>query len=253
MDKLGEFSTQTERFLRSLAIDLGLPARKGEWLASKFTNESVAFDGEYPDAVPDAVVARGVEGLSLITGEEPLAAVNRGVFSYGTAAEFSRIGKIMDPDEVFYIGLYRDGDDEPDEWREVTYRRAAEMRSLLDAPIPSYGSVQGTPHAWHPGSEPPFFQVRELSGSTLVRCTYGASLYARVHAAFQKPKTVVHVYGDIEWDRATNLIVEMRATDIEVAETLSDFEFQRLIGIAPNFTGSLSTEDYIEWIRGDGD
>jgi hypothetical protein len=44
MDKLGEFSSQTERFLGSLAIYLGLPIRKGEWLASKFSNESVAFE-----------------------------------------------------------------------------------------------------------------------------------------------------------------------------------------------------------------
>lgn len=143
MDKLGEFSSQTERFLRSLAIDLDLPARKGEWLAARFSNESVAFDGEYPAPVPDAVHAQAFEALSLITGDQPLTAVERGVMSYGTAAAFSRIGEIMDKDERFYVGLYRNGTEEPDEWREITYRRAAEMRQLLDTPITSYGSVQG--------------------------------------------------------------------------------------------------------------
>lgn len=253
MDKLGEFSSQTERFLRSLASDLGLPAKKGEWLASRFSNGSVEFDGEYPAAVPDAVVSRGQEALDLITGEEPLEAVNRGPVSYGTAAEFSRIGKIMDPDEKFCIGLYRNGGDAPDEWREITYRRADEMRQLLDAPIASYGSVQGTIHAWHQGAVPPFFTVRELSTGALIRCNYKAALHSKVYEAHEQPHAVVHVYGDIEWDRATRQIVTLQATNIEIMKPLSEFEFQKLAGSAPNFTGALTTDEYIDWVRGDGE
>jgi hypothetical protein len=253
MDKLGEFSSQTERFLRSLAIDLGLPIRKGEWLASKFSNESVAFDGEYPGAVPEAVAAKGLDALKLISGEEPLAAVNRGVVSFGTAAEFSRIGRIMDPDEKFYIGLYEHDEGQPNEWREVTYRRAAEMRQLLDAPIASYGSVQGTLHAWHQGSDPSFFVVRELATNALVRVNYKAALHTKVLKAHERPLSVVHVYGDIQWDRATGTILTMDVTDIEVSEPLTEFEFQKLIGSAPTLTGALTTEEYIEWVRGDGE
>lgn len=253
MDKLGEFSSQTERFLRSLAGDLGLPIKKGEWLATKFSNESVAFDAEYPGAVPDRVAAQAADALNLITGAEPLEAVNRGPVSYGTAAEFSRIGRIMDPDEKFYVGLYRDGEESPDDWREVTYRRAAEMRQLLDAPISSYGSVQGTMHAWHQGAAPPFFAVRELSTSALVRCNYKAFLHSKVYEAHEQPHAVVHVYGDMEWDRATRQIVTLEATRIDIEKPLTDFEFQKLVGSAPNFTGDLTTDEYIDWVRGDGD
>lgn len=253
MDKLGEFSSQTERFLRSLAVDLDLPAKKGEWLASKFTNQSVAFDGEYPSPVPDAVLARGLEALSLITSDEPLSAVNNGLVSYGTAAAFSRISTIMDKDEVFHIGLYHGGADEvPDEWREVTYRQVAEMRDLLDAPIEAYGAVQGTIHAWHQGSDQPYIEVRELATGARVRCNYRSALHDKVFKAHERPHAVVHVYGDIQWDRATGDVIAMQAADLEVSEPLSDFEFQKLIGLAPNFTGALTTDEYIDWVRGDG-
>jgi hypothetical protein len=252
MDKLGEFSSQTERFLRSLAVDLGLSAKKGQWLATKFTNDSVAFDGEYPDAVSDAVFERSQEALDLISGDQPLSAVSRGAISYRTAAEFSRIGRLMDPDEKFYIGIYRAEHQNP-EMREVTYRGAAEMRQLLDAPITSYGSVQGTLHAWHQGSDPAFFVIRELSTSALVRCIYRPALYGKVYKAHEQPNSVVHVYGDIEWDRATHAIVDLNAVDLEVSQPLSEFEFQKLIGSAPGYTGTLTTDEYIDWIRGDAE
>ena len=63
MDKLGEFSSQTERFLRSLSFDLGIEARKGEWIAENFTNDSVSFDAEFAAPVPDEVAIRGREAL----------------------------------------------------------------------------------------------------------------------------------------------------------------------------------------------
>lgn len=253
MDKLGEFSTRTERFLRSLTLDLALPAKKGDWLALQFSNESVAFDGEYPASVPDAVQVRALEALTLITSDQPLTAVDTGFVSVGTAASFARIGEVMDPDERFYVGLYRNSGEQPDEWRDVTYRDAAAMRELLDVPIAAYGSVQGTVHAWHQGSVPAFFQVRELSTGALVRCNYKASMHDRVYRAHKSPNAVVHVYGMIEWDRATGQIVEVDSSDLEIAAPLSDAEFQNLIGSAPNFTGALTTDEYIDWVRGDGE
>lgn len=253
MDKLGEFSTRTERFLRSLALDLALPVKKGDWLALKFSNESVGFDAEYPSPVPPEVLVRGNEALALISGDQPLTAVETGFVSVGTAAAFARIGEVMDKDEIFHVGLYRNDGEQPDEWRDVTYSSAAVMRQLLDAPIASYGSVQGTLHAWHQGSEPAFFQVRELSTGFLVRCNYRTTMHERVYRAHKRPNAVVHVYGNIEWDRATGQIVEMAASDLEIAEPLSEFEFQKLIGSAPNFTGALTTDEYIDWVRGDAE
>jgi hypothetical protein len=251
MDKLGEFSSQTERFLRALSLDLGIGTKKGEWLARNFGNGSVEFDGELPTAIPDAAAARGREALAMISGEHPLDACNKGLVGYTTIAEFARIGRILDPDEKFFLGLYQDGESQPSDWREIDYRKTAEIRRLLDAPLTSYGSVQGTVHAWHTGARPSFFQVRELAGGALVRCVYKGDLYGRVHQATRVPNTVIHVYGDIRWDRATNAIIEMEATDLDLAEPLSEAQFQHLFGSMPDFTGIMSTADYIDWLRDD--
>jgi hypothetical protein len=59
------------------------------------------------------------------------------------------------------------------------------------------------------------------------------------------------VYGDIEWDRATNTIIEIDAKGLDLAEPITEVEFNRLFGSMPGFTGTMSTADYIEWLRGD--
>jgi hypothetical protein len=183
MDKLGEFASQTEKFLRSLANDLGLQVAKGEWLAHNFSNDSVAFDGELATSVPDVIAARGREALDAITGDSPLDACNKGLVDYTTMAEFAKIGQIMDPDENFCAGLYADGEIQPSNWRQINYRQTSSIRQLLDAPLISHGSVQGTIHAWHTGARPMFFQLRALSTGNLVHCEHGANLYDRVHEA----------------------------------------------------------------------
>lgn len=251
MDKLGEFSSQTEKFLRSLANDLGIVAKKGQWLAKNFTNESVAFDGEFADSVPDEIALKGLHAMELISGEEPLEACNRGVIGYGTITEFSRINKILDPDEKFYIGLYRDGEDKPAEnnWREISYSRIAEIRQLLDAPFVTSGSIQAIIHAWASGANPPFLHLRDLASGGLVRCNYDEKLYPKIHTAHKQAHTTIHVYGDITWDRSNNSITEINAKDIEISETLTEAEFLNLFGSMPKFTGELSTADYIDWLK----
>ena len=118
----------------------------------------------------------------------------------------------------------------------------------------AYGSVQGFVHAWHSGAEPPFFQLRELSSGDLVRAEYKPDLHAKiVHAHESEHHTVIHVYGDIRWDRTTRRILEMSAVDIDLTQPLTDAGFNRLIGSMPEFTGDMTTTDYLDWIREDGD
>jgi hypothetical protein len=253
MDKLGEFSSQTERFLRSLSLDLGIKIKKGDWLARNFSNGSVEFDGELATAIPDEIATRGREALAAIVGDQPLDAFNRGLVGYTTIAEFAKIGTVLDSDEKFLVGLYQDGEARPAEWREVDYQKTAEIRRLLDAPMISYGAVQGTVHAWYTGARPSYFQLRELASGSLVRCIYKNDLYGKVHQATRVPNMVVYVYGEIHWDRATNAIIEVDAADLDPAEPLTEAQFQSIFGSMPEFTGTMSTADYIEWLRGDAE
>lgn len=251
MDKLGEFASQMEKFLRALSADLGVDAKKGKWLAQNFTNESVAFDGEYSESVDATVAARAEEALDVLSGEEPFDACNKGLISYGTISEFSRVSKVLDVDEFFYIGIYGGDTPAPTRWKTISYKKTSELRQFLEAPFITNGALQGIVYSWHSGAKPRFFQLRELAGSDLVRCEYSDRLHGRVHEATRTPNTIVHVYGDIQWDRTTDTATKVDVEDIEVTEALSDFEFHKLFGAASNFTGDLSTSDYISWMRND--
>lgn len=251
LDKLGEFAIQSEKFLRSLANDLEIPVKKGELLALRFTNESIAWDNEYAGSVSDAVVNKGREAIRALASVDPLSASNRGLVTYSTLAEFSRLGKSMDPDEKFLIGVYDDEIVVDPEWAPVTYHNLAEIRQFLEVPLVIHGSVQGTLHAWHPGADPRFMTVRDLLSGTLVRCVYSQTQYMKVQAITEKPNMVFHVMGDISWDQSNNTITELRIKEIEPVASLTEFEFDSVFGSNPTITGDRSTSEFIDLMRGD--
>ena len=136
---------------------------------------------------------------------------------------------------------------------KVRLQSSPQPEPETDAPVITHGSVQGTIHEWHTGARPMFFKLRELSTGELVRCEHDQALYGRVHEATGTPNTVIHAYGQITWDRTTNAIINVEANAIDLAEPISEIEFERLLGSAPHFTGTMSTADYIDWLRGDAD
>lgn len=251
LDKLGDFATQTEKFLRSFASDLGVTVVKGEWLAKEFRNESTSWDTLYVHPVDDEVTKSGLALLDALTGSDPLGACSAGAFSYTTLLEFSKIGRGMDPDEVYYIGLYdRDDAVEPN-WREISYRKVAEIRKFLETPQIVYGSLQGFMHAWFPGAVPPFMHLRPLDGGELVKCICTPEQYKAVHEATKVPNTVLLVYGDVAWDRGNQTIQQVQVKDIEATRLLTQDEFDGLFGSMPGATGDLTTDEYLDAVRGD--
>ena len=253
LDKLGEFAIQTEKFLRSFAADLGVSIDKGEWIANDFKNESVSYNAEYARPVNQSITEAGLIAIDALTGPDPIGACSRGAFGYTTLAEFSRIGKTMDPDEKFFIGLYvNDASNEP-LWHEVPFRKTAEIRQFLEVPFVTYGSVQGILHSWFPGPVPPFIQIREINSAELVKCICTAAQYKLIHESTGEPRTLLNVYGDIEWDRGDNSIVQIDVSNIEPARQLTADEFDSIFGSMPNITADLSTSEYIARLRGDNE
>ena len=253
MDRLGEFSAQTERFLRSLSCDLGLEVRKGLWLAKNFKNESVGFDAEFAGAVPDAAMVRGNVALSKIFSADPLSVVSHNV-SYATLAEFSKIGNALEPDEYFTASIYQPNDAEGLSEHKITYKQTAEIRALLGAPLVSHGAIQGVFYALHSGSEPPFFSLRMMQNGALVRCEYPEWMYHDIHAAIADYHAVMIVTGDIHWDKATNSVMKVLVTESpEHSKPLSEDEFEKFFGSIPHYTGTMTTDEYIDWLRGDAE
>ncbi|MGO9400764.1 MAG: hypothetical protein ACLP19_23415 [Xanthobacteraceae bacterium] len=250
LSKLGRIAEQAERFLRLLAAEAEIDQSSGEWLAVNFANGSVSYDAEFQGSVTPAQAAIFNRHLEFVVDYDPDSEGPQGMVRAETLVEFARIGTLIDPDEVIGIGLYREERKRPI-WRQINYAKAVTLRQELEAPLPTYGAVQGIIHSLQKEARQPYFQIRELSTDQLVRCSYNSAQYHDVAEALQERTSIVHVSGDITYDRVSRTISEMRMDRLERARVLTPAEFEQFFGSAPTFTGELSTDDYMDSIRGD--
>lgn len=249
--KLARIAEQAERFLRSLANDSGVPTKANEWLAVNFKNGSVSFDGEFQGEIAVAAAEIYARNLEFVADFDPDVEGANGLVTDATLSEFAKIGTLIDPDEVVGLGIYRPDSDKP-RWRQITYSKTADIRRRVETPLPSYGSVQGILHAWFKEVRDPHFQLRELATSNLINCFYAADHYDDVARAVKERSTVLHVSGNILFDRIRRVATELRTQRIDRANMLDPAEFEALIGSAPDFTGDMSTADFVDDIRRDG-
>lgn len=243
LSKLGKISEQVERFLRALAADCKIESRPGEWVAANFNNGSVEYDAEFLGDVSPGEAQVFNRGVEFLADYDPDGEGLNGLVSHSTALEYSRIGSLIDPDELIGLGIYptRGG---PPKWRSITYQRMASLRREVETPLPAYGAVQGILYAWYKEAREPSFQIRELATDALIRVHYGAALYADVARAVQERSTMLIVSGDMLLDRATRTATEMKADKIERIGMLSASEFELLAGSAPDYEIDLADETF---------
>ena len=248
--KLARIAEQAERFLRSLASDSGVVTKANEWLAVNFKNGSVSFDSEFQGEIAVAAAERYARNLEFVADFDAAVEGANGLVTDATLSEFARIGGLIEPDEVVGLGIYRPGSSKP-KWRQITYSRAAEIRQKVETPLPGYGAVQGILHAWFKEVREPHFQLRELSTSTLINCFYGPKHYNDVAQAVRERTTVLHVSGDVLYDRVRRVATELRADRIDRASMLEPADFEALFGSDPLMTGKASTEEFFDDLRRD--
>jgi hypothetical protein len=252
MEKLGEISRQAEKFLRSLAADVKLTVKKGEWLAVNFENGSVSYDAEFQGEVNEGTARAYLNGLRFVADYDADVEGTNGIVTDATLLEYARIGQIIDPDEVIGIGLY-DGRSPKPKWRTITYNKTSQIRGQMEAPISSYGSVQGIIYSLIKEADKPNFRLRELATDHLVRCYYTTDQYPQVYTALRERSAVVHVSGNLTLDRITRTVTIMDVDRIDQAEALSGADFERFFGSSPLLTGDMETEEFIELARGNGE
>jgi hypothetical protein len=85
-----------------------------------------------------------------------------------------------------------------------------------------------------------------------VKCIYTSAQYPEVANALQERTTVIHFSGNITYDRVARIVSELRVDRMERARVLTPAEFEEFFGSAPQFTGDMSTSEYVDSIRGDG-
>jgi hypothetical protein len=251
LSKLARIAEQTEKFLRALAADSGVPTKPNEWLAVNFKNGSVSFDSEFQGEIAVAAAEIYARNLEFVADFDADVEGANGSVSDSTLAEYARLGTLIDPDEVIGLGIYRPASRKP-RWRQISYSKTAEIRQRIETPLPGYGAVQGILHAWFKEVRDPHFQLRELSTNNLVACFYTADHYDDVARAVRERTTILHVSGSMMFDRVRRVATELRADRIDRAEMLDPKEFEALFGSDPAFTGTASTAEFMDEMRQDG-
>src|SRR5262249_2925980 len=150
----------------------------------------------------------------------------------------------LDADEALELGLYN-GSGRPKK-RRLTKLRAVAVQKQIVHPLRHYGAVQGRITAFFSGSCG--LWVHDLLTSQRVVCSFQQDQYDKVATLLKDRDAVVQVEG---WF-TTNQLGDQATMEIETIEKCTEYQegdLEKFFGSDPDFTGRLTTEEYIDKIR----
>jgi hypothetical protein len=253
LDKLAKISDEVEKFLRSLALDCGAFISPGEWLAKDF------YDGSFGSAVEYVKNVEPVAARKFNTGLRFFSRFRNGQlppdYSPATVRQFIDIGEVIDADEVVRLGIFEDIESsnelEEPTWESITKLVTRSVDEVFHEEYKYEGALQGKLGTWYKDSN--YFNLRDLASGSLVKCFYRPDMYETIYGLYEDKDAVVNVTGGVTAERISGEIREVRVTWARSYTPLSESEFNRLFGLAPDLTGDMTTSDYIDRIRRDDD
>jgi hypothetical protein len=120
------------------------------------------------------------------------------------------------------------------EWKSITKLTTLNVDAAYNQEYRYDGALQGKLGTWYKDSS--YFNLRELSSAELVKCYYRLDMYDQIYRLYEDKDAVVNVSGRVVMDRATGRINEVRLNWAKSYTPLSDSEFNRLFGLAPDLT-----------------
>jgi hypothetical protein len=255
MSKLADLSRETQKLLRMVAEDAGLVAADGTWVARDFYNQGVGFDAEYQfaDVDPDEAVryTHLMDQITVVDRDTNWTV--RGVRA-ATLVQSARVATLASEGETVRLGLYN-GVPDKFEWRPMRKDLAAAILEHYESWVEYRGMLQGVIHSLHKESNPPFFDLRDFATRALVKCIFKPEDYEIVHKALERKTGVVLVSGWIRAKRLDKAIAEIRIERIQPTKPINAQQLRDFFGSAPGWTGDLSTDQFIDLVRGtdDGD
>jgi hypothetical protein len=249
---LADIAAETQKFLRMTAQDIDIPVFESGWLATDFANDSVDFNVESTSDADDYQVRQFGSAIRRVVEYHPNKPLPIGVRS-DTVLQFARIAELIEPGEPARLGIFNNGSESPEVWQSLIKSEAIAIREYLEDRVEYWGMIQGIIHSLFKESQPPYFNIREMSNDVLVRCTFPASRYSEFIPLLKEKRAVVLVSGYITARRTDRRIERVHIDRMEPAPELSDSDFEKFFGSAPRFTGDQTTEEFLNEIRGDGD
>jgi len=245
LSQLTDIADEAEKFLRYLAEDAGISVRRAEWLARNFQNGSLQFDVERETKITldQAKDFNGkFEYVERVKSERKSL---NGLVKHRTLVQYAKIAKALGPHEKIAFGLYHTEEEtKPYRYLPLTKREAEILSGFLSEEVTYRGSIHGLIHDI--GVEELCFHLRNARDGNLVRCDFSEPLYQEVHDASARRHAVVYVHGLITARRVDREVIQVRADRIKVAPALSEERYQAFFGADPNYTGQLTSEEFVE-------
>jgi len=239
LDKLGSIAEETERFLKFLDKDIHMP--EGEWIANRFTNGSLAYDairlGGYAQEDSDNFHSAF---QYVITTDPDLAKTSNGVVTYDTMVQYAAIAKHIDVDEKIEFGTY-DGKKRP-KWHVLTRSKADKIVKLVQKSVEYLGDISGMVNSLFKGDDP-HLMLRDFVTGDLIRCDYDESVYTAIHKAIERSDALVYVHGLIRANAFYEKIESIKVSAIKAAPLLSDDDYKKFFGCAPDMTADFVNGD----------
>ena len=243
LGQIVDVGREFEKFLRYLAEDSGVEVGRRDWVARDFENGSVRFDVEAPSALEDGAIDtfnRKFEYVATIDLTKKIAI--EGV-RHVTLLQYAKAADALAAHEKMSFGLYRPGGEKPYEYRHLSKLRAVELQQKLTEKMAFKTTIQGTIH--NLGVEEHYFNLRERKSGKLIRCDFSAKQYDRVHEVAKNPSALIYVRGMVQQRRVDRFIEGMKVELLRPAPSTPDV-FTSLFGQYPDFTGGLSTIEFID-------
>lgn len=243
LEHLADVAKEAQKFLEQFGNDVRLGA--GQWVAENFKNGSLSFDLVNPlEATPEPVIHQAYEALTHIT-DVKTNPDNLGFgLSKGTLLQYAKLAIPLEADQAVEIGLYN-GSKRP-KIRKLTKLRAVTIQKQIVREVRHFGAIQGKITAFFSGSCG--LWVQDLLTNQRVICKFQSSQYDKVAKILRDRDAIVQVEG---WF-TTNQLGEKTDMEVEIIDKCPEYrdgDLEKFFGIDPDFTGSLSTDEYIDKIR----
>jgi hypothetical protein len=243
LQHLADVAKEAQKFLEQFGSDVHL--EEGQWVAENFKNGSLSFDLINPlENTPEPVIHQAYEALKHITDVK----TNPDNLGFGlrqsTLFQYAKMAIPLDADEAVELGLYN-GSKRP-KVRKLTKLRAVTIQKQIVRPLRHYGAIQGKITAFFSGSCG--LWVHDLLANQRVVCNFQQDQYDKIAKLLRDRDAIVQVEG---WF-TTNQLGEQTAMVIETIDKCPEYregDLEKFFGSDPDFTGGLTTEEYIDKIR----
>lgn len=248
LSQLAPISEETEKFLRYLAADAGMTINKSDWIAREFENKSVRFNIE-DNGIHNADVIKAFNHkLTYVSDFDSSQKTLNGEVQHRTLLQYAKIADALSSHEKLSFGLMRPNDKIPFEYKSLTKSAAIDLKATLTEEISYKGTIQGTIH--NIAIADLWFNLRRDRHNDLVRCEFDERQYEELIDAAHKRKARIFVRGVISARRIDRAVQRIEVVQVQAAPELSQGQYEAFFGLDPDYTGTLSTSEFIDAARG---